>query len=72
MRITKSQALRVGNKLKVNWNKVDFSEFKFGMKVESEHIKTVGGSLTNVGKIVLDHFREDRNYYIKFRKSGLK
>ncbi len=72
MRITKEQALRIGNKLKVNWNKIPFDQFKYGMQIESEHIRTVGGSLTNVGKIVLDHFREDRNYYRKFKKSGLK
>lgn len=72
MRFTKEQAKRIGDRLKVNWNKIDLEQFRIGLGIEYEHIKTVGGSLTNVGRIVCDHFREDRRYYIKYRKSGLK
>jgi hypothetical protein len=72
MKFTKEQALRIGKKLRVNFNKYDFEQFKYGLGIEWEHRKTVGGSQTQVGRIVLDHLKEDRNYYIKFKKSGLK
>jgi hypothetical protein len=72
MRITQAQSQRVAKKLRINLDKVDIKDFTYGMNVEWEHRNHVGRSMTNVGKIVGDHLREDLNYYKKFRKAGLK
>lgn len=44
------------------------NEFFMGMNVEMEHSKVVGGSMIQVGRIVLDHLSENKIYYT----SGLK
>lgn len=51
--------------------KVDLNQFAVGLKVESEHKKTVGGDMVTVAKIVLDHLAEDPKYYDKLTKAGL-
>lgn len=73
MRITKARALRVGNKLKVNWNKVDIEQFRQGIQVESEHANVVGRSMTAWAKVALAHLTESgykfgKNYYSRLKK----
>jgi hypothetical protein len=73
VRITKSQALRIGNKLKVNWNKVDLEQLRQGMQVESEHKSVVGNSMTAWAKVALAHLTESgykygKNYYSRLKK----
>jgi hypothetical protein len=68
MRITKSQALRIGNKLKVNWNKVDLEQLRQGISIESEHKNVVGNSMTAWAKVALAHLKEKRNYYSLLKK----
>jgi len=66
---TQQQATKVGDKIGVNWNKVNKEQFRRGMDVESEHGKR--DSQTNVtnddpiktGKIALAHLKEKDNYY---------
>ncbi|KKN21390.1 hypothetical protein LCGC14_0925750 [marine sediment metagenome] len=67
MRITKSQAIRVGNKLGVDWKKVDIKEFTMGMNVELEHKDVTEGSYEKTGKIVLAHLREWDDYYSRLK-----
>lgn len=73
MRITKAQAKRVGDKLKINWNKVDLEQFRQGIQVESEHASVVGRSMLAWGKVALAHLRESnykygKNYYSRLKK----
>lgn len=56
------------------WDGYSRDEFKKGMLVEQEHGKTVGYDPMIIGKIVLDHLKEDKEYYTKLAKveSGKK
>ena len=73
MRITKAQAKRIGDKLKVNWNKVDLEQLRQGMQVESEHKSVVGNSMTAWAKVALAHltesnFKYGKNYYTRLKR----
>jgi len=71
-RITKAQAERAGNLLKVNWNQVDLEQLRMGMEVESEHKNVVGNSMTAWAKIALAHLKESPIYYTKLKKMESK
>lgn len=68
MRITKLSAIRVGNRLKVDWGKVDLDQFTRGLKVELEHKDVTKGNLYLTGKIVLAHLKELPDYYTRLAK----
>lgn len=65
------EARDLGKSLSVNWNETDFSEFKKGLSVESEHDD--GGKLDvvdskkDLAKIVLAHLKEKPDYYTKLQ-----
>ena len=65
-------AQRIGNKLGVDWNKVDTEQFRIGLGVESEHDDgselDVVGSEKDLGKIVLAHLKEVPDYYTKLKQ----
>lgn len=42
-----------------------------GLAVEQEHAATAGGDQVNIAAIVLDHLREDPDYYSKIESIGL-
>jgi hypothetical protein len=67
MRITKAQAKRIGDKLHVNWNKVDLEQLRMGIAVESEHRQVVGNSMTAWAKVALAHLHEYRDYYSRLK-----
>lgn len=71
-RITKEQAKRVGNLLKVNWNQVNLEQLRMGIEVESEHKNVVGKSMTAWAKISLAHLRESPTYYTRLKKMESK
>ncbi len=66
---TKEDALKVGENLDVDWDKIDLEEFIIGMNVELEH--GTQDEKTNItdddpiktAKIVLGHLNEDGKYY---------
>ncbi len=73
MRITKAQAKKIGDKLKVNWNKVDIEQLRQGMMVESEHKNVVGNSMMAWAMVALAHlternYRYGKNYYTRLKK----
>ncbi len=76
MIFTKSDALAIGNRLKVDWKKIPFNEFYIGINVELEHglkYKRYGTNITNdsptmTGKIALIHIIEVKNYYTLLKK----
>ena len=65
---TKAQAKQIGDKLKVDWNKVKLEQFQKGLKVEQEHSDITRGDPVKTGKIVLAHLKEMKNYYTKLAK----
>jgi hypothetical protein len=69
---SKDDAHRIGDKLDVNWDKVDIEQFRIGLGVESEHDDgselDVVGSEKDLGKIVLAHLKELPDYYTKLKQ----
>jgi hypothetical protein len=71
---SEEEARKIGNKLKVDWDKVDANEFFMGINVELEH-GTVSPD-TNVtdddpemtAKIALAHINEIPDYYTRLKK----
>lgn len=64
----------IGDKLGINWKKVDIKQFEEGLKVELEHGKKhAKTNVTNndpikTGKIALAHLEEIPDYYTKLKK----
>lgn len=50
---------------KLNVKDVDAEQFKVGLQREQEHLNSVGCDLTILAKMVIDHLKEDANYYLK-------
>ena len=66
--MSKKESERVGNQLRVNWNKVDLKEFTMGMNVELEHTNVTKGNLKLTGKITLAHLEELPDYYTRLKE----
>lgn len=62
---------RLGDKLGVDWKKVDLDEFCDGMFEEEEHRDVTHGDPVKTAKIVLSHLAEDKGYYSKLKRVGL-
>jgi phage head maturation protease len=75
LRFSKDDSKRIGDKLNIDWNKINIDEFQRGLEIELEHGKK--NPQTNItdddeiltGKIALAHLNEFHNYYSK--KEGL-
>ena len=71
---TKEDAKRVGEILKIDWEKIDLKQFRQGMDVELEHGRE--NPTTDVthddaivtGKIALAHLNEFPDYYTRLEK----
>jgi hypothetical protein len=71
---TSEQAKEIGDKLGIDWSKLDLEQFRIGLDVELEH-GTISPS-TNVtnddpimtGKIALAHMNEFADYYERLEK----
>lgn len=65
---TAEQAMKVGEKLGIKWDKFDVEQFRIGMNVELEHEKRdPATNVTNddmilTGKIALAHLNEFPDY----------
>lgn len=68
------EAKKIGEQLKIKWDKFDVEQFRMGMDVELEH--GLIDSSTNVtdddslvtGKIALAHLNEFPDYYTRLEK----
>lgn len=78
---SKDEAIKLGNRLNINWEKIKLSEFHAGLAVELEHGKiSPKTNVTNddplmTAKIALAHLNEIPNYYTlldKMEKVGKK
>jgi hypothetical protein len=65
--ITKATTKKIGDKLKVNWTKVDLNQLRMGIAVEREHRNVIGNSLTMAAKIALAHIKELPDYYSRLK-----
>lgn len=71
---TTEQAIQVGEKLGIKWDKFDIEQFRIGMNVELEHgTRDHATNVTNddniiTGKIALAHLNEFPDYYTRLEK----
>ena len=78
MKITKQQALRVGNKLSVNFEAIDVETLQAGINVEMEHgnrrgkTNVTNNSILLSAKIALAHLEEFPDYYEALEKMEVK
>lgn len=72
--MTDKELKALGAKLKIDFNKIPFGEFKAGYKVELEHGKVnpktnvTNNNPTKTAKIALAHLKESSTYYNKLSK----
>ena len=71
---TTEQAREVGDKLGINWTRINLDQFRMGLDVELEHglIKpstdVTGDDPILTGKIALAHLNEFADYYTRLDK----
>jgi len=72
VRISKAHAKKLGDRLGIDWNKVDLEQFRMGIEVEHEHAPTTGKRITKFAGISRDHLTErgyaNKTYYTKLKK----
>jgi len=75
MKITKSQAIKLANKYKINLDVIDINEWYYGLNVELEHGSKFGtftnitnNNLSITSKIVIAHLTEFPDYYKRLLK----
>jgi hypothetical protein len=75
MKITKSQAIKLANKYKINLDVIDINEWQYGLNVELEHGSKFGtftnitnNNLSITSKIVIAHLTEFPDYYKRLLK----
>lgn len=68
------EARQIGSEIGINWNDVDFDEFRSGLAIELEHgLADPDTDVTHsdpilTGKIALAHLRELPDYYTRLRR----
>ena len=75
MKITKSQAIKLAKKYKINLDVIDINEWHYGLNVELEHGNKFGtftnitnNNLSITAKIVIAHLTEFPDYYKRLLK----
>ena len=72
MKITKTDALLLANKHKINLDVYPISSIQYGLNVEMEHKDLTKGNLDKTLKIVMAHLKESPKYYIELKKMERK
>lgn len=71
---TAEQALEIGNKLGIDWGRLNVEQFRIGLNVELEHgLNSPSTDVTSndpilTGKIALAHLNEYADYYTRLKK----
>ena len=71
---TNHEALKIGEKLAVDWSVVDLDQFRMGLAIELEHgtqnpdLNVTGDDTLTTGRIALAHLREIKDYYTRLAK----
>lgn len=66
--VSAQEAQRIGDKLKVSWDKFTPETLAEGMRVEHEHDDIIHGDNVKAAKIALAHLKERADYYTQLRK----
>jgi len=70
----KNQAKETGDKIGINWNKIQLAEFTKGLAIEMEHgtrykdTNITNNNLEMTGKIAWAHLKEFPDYYTRLEK----
>lgn len=73
-KFTDQEARDIGLKIGIDWQKINFEEFKKGLTVELEHgshdpeTNVIGDDHTLAGKIAWAHLKELPDYYTRLAK----
>jgi len=73
-KFTTEQALGIGNKLGIDWGRLNVEQFRMGLDVELEHglnsptTDVTGNDPIITGKIALAHLNEYADYYTRLKK----
>ena len=59
---------QMGDKIGVDWSKIDIEQLKQGIKIEQEHGDTVKNDPETIAKIAIDHLKEFPDYYTRLSK----
>lgn len=71
---TTEQAREIGDKLGIDWGRLDVGQFRMGLDVELEHGRhdpatdVTGNDPILTGKIALAHLNEFADYYTRLEK----
>ena len=71
---TTEQAFGIGNKLGIDWSRLNVEQFRIGLNVEFEHglnsptTDVTGNDPILTGKIALAHLNEYADYYTRLKK----
>lgn len=71
---TTEQAMQIGKKLGIKWDKFDVEQFLIGMNVELEHgtrdpfTNVTNDDIIPTGKIAFAHLNEFPDYYTRLKK----
>jgi hypothetical protein len=71
MKISIKRARELGKTHKIDYNITPFSEFFYGLQVETEHSDILAGDYDILTRIVKAHLRENPRYYLLLKKAGL-
>ena len=59
---------KVGDKLNVDWKKINYDQFCDGMEIEQEHKDITKGDRIMTARIVLSHLKEIPDYYTRLER----
>lgn len=71
---TTEQALEIGNKMGIDWDRFNVEQFRIGLNVELEHglnapsTDVTGNDPILTGKIALAHLNEYADYYTRLKR----
>jgi hypothetical protein len=72
MKVSKKETLRIGKRLKVNFDIIPVELLQHGINIEMEHAggrtNVIGCSFYKAGKIALAHLSEFIDYYYELEK----
>jgi len=67
-KVSEPEAREIGNKLGIDWSKIDIEEFRIGLQVEQEHDAVTKGDMLLVARTALDHLEEYPSFYTEHVK----
>lgn len=73
-KFTEEEAMEIGGKIGIDWDKVNLEQFRRGLEVESEHgahdpeTNVTNDDLIITGKIAWAHLKEIPDYYTRLDK----